>query len=331
VLIRNSVRRHVLSVTAGALSAFLLLAQVACVSGWSLSDNRASSTKQPGTRSYKAPVKLTTLQDDAVKESSGVAASASDSNVYWTHNDSGDGPFLYAFDRQGRKKGVWKVKGASAVDWEDIAIGPGPVSGKSYIYIGDTGDNSLKRRSIIIYRIPEPAITAADASSSKSKPVPTEPAEAMQYQYPDGPHDCEALLVHPTTGDIYLVTKAYGDETSTMVFRVPKSSPGKYTLERVGEVKLPSLFGVSLATAVTGGDISPDGRRVILCGYLQGYEFLVPDKSDFDAVWKQSPTLVDLGPRSQGEGVCYRRDGKALIATTEGRPSIVFEVPADGR
>src|SRR3954447_19946285 len=220
VLTRNRVKRWVPGVTAGVLGSFLILAQVSCVSGWSLSDNRPSPSKQPGAGAYKAPVKLTTPQDDAVNESSGVAASALDSNVYWTHNDSGDGPFLYAFDRQGRKKGVWKVTGASATDWEDIAIGPGPISGKPYIYIGDTGDNRSKRRSIVIYRIPEPAIRAADASSSKSKPVPTEPAEAMRFQYPDGPHDCEALLVHPTTGDVYLVTKAYGDESTTKVYRV---------------------------------------------------------------------------------------------------------------
>jgi hypothetical protein len=323
--------QRMLKVAGVAVSSVLLLLQLACVSGWSLPDNRRSSpTKQPVT-SYKAPVKLTTLDDDAVKESSGVAASALDSNVYWTHNDSGDGPFLYAFDRGGRKKGVWKVTGASAIDWEDIAIGPGPTAGKSYIYIGDTGDNRLRRRSIVIYRIAEPAIDTADASSSKSKPVPTEPAGAMRFQYPDGPHDCEALLVHPTNGTIYLVTKAHGDDTTTEVFRVPKSTSGRYTLERVGEVNLPSLFGVSLATAVTGGDISPDGRRVILCGYLQGYEFLVPNGSNFDAVWKQSPNLVDLGPRSQGEAVCYRRDGKAVIATSEGRPAAVFEIPVDGR
>ncbi len=59
--------------------------------------------------------------------------------------------------------GVFRVTGAQARDWEDISIGPGPQRGKSYLYIGDIGDNNEARSEIVVYRVAEPTLTAATA------------------------------------------------------------------------------------------------------------------------------------------------------------------------
>src|SRR4051812_36986774 len=66
-----------------------------------------------------SPAQIATLEDRAVTESSGVVASRLNPGLFWTHNDSGDGPFVYAFDHEGRRRGVWRVEGAQARDWED--------------------------------------------------------------------------------------------------------------------------------------------------------------------------------------------------------------------
>src|SRR5438874_9337753 len=76
-------------------------------------------------RSYGGPVLLGTLQEKAVTESSGLVASRRTPGVFWTHNDSGDGPYLYATDRKGRALAKFTVSGATNVDWEDIAAGAG--------------------------------------------------------------------------------------------------------------------------------------------------------------------------------------------------------------
>src|SRR5687768_1645695 len=119
---------------------------------------------------YGRPTRIGFLEDRAINESSGIVSSRTSPGMYWTHNDSGDGPFIYAFDDRGQSKGVWRVTGATAYDWEDIAAGPGPSSGINYLYIGDIGDNGEKRSQIIIYRVPEPFIAVADASSRRSSP-----------------------------------------------------------------------------------------------------------------------------------------------------------------
>jgi len=272
---------------------------------------------------YRAPQVLGSIKSSAITESSGLVASRNSPGLYWTHNDSGDGPFIYAIDTNGQLRGVWRVRGAEAVDWEDIAAGPGPVAGKNYLYIGDIGDNSANRPEIVIYRVPEPLITNSDMQSTKSKPRTTEVADAIRLRFPDGKHDAETLLVHPKTGIIYILNKVPLANPSVYEARPPFTMSGINTMKRLGELKVPSLFGGVL----TGGDISPDGRRVALCDYFQGYELSLPDKSqNFDDIWHQRMEGFDLGKRKQGESIAYRLDGRALLATSEGRSSPLIEV-----
>lgn len=272
---------------------------------------------------YAPPVSPGQFDDDAIKESSGVVASRANAGLYWTHNDSGDGPFLYAFDREGRKRGVWRVAGAQADDWEDIAAGPGPERGRAYLYIGDIGDNEMARGHITVYRAPEPRIAEGDSASSKKEPRLTETAEAINLKYPDGSHDAETLLVHPLTGDIYIVVKSLDPAAGVYKLAAPFSAGETRTLARVGEMRAPT--GV-FSGLFTGGDISPDGARVVLCDYVNGYELSAPAGADFDSVWRQAPLVVLLGARKQGEAICYGADGASIMATSEGRRAALVEV-----
>jgi hypothetical protein len=272
------------------------------------------------------PVQIATLADRAVRESSGIVASRRDAGIFWTHNDSGDGPLVYAFDREGRARGTFSVAGAKARDWEDIAAGPGPERGETYLYAGDIGDNGRELESIVVYRFPEPQVAPPAAPSSadgaRSQPRATPPAEAIRLKYPDGAHNAEALLVHPQTGDLYVVTKT-AQSAGVYKLAAPFAAGGVHTLAHVATMRGPDFFGA----LVTGGDISPDGRRVALCDYAQGYELTLPaGAKGFDEVWTQQPAAVPLGLRMQGEAVCYRLDGAALLATSERTPTPLIEV-----
>jgi hypothetical protein len=272
---------------------------------------------------YGQPTTLATIKDKSISESSGLVASRTTPGAYWTHNDSGDGPFIYAFDTRGDSFGTFHVTGAQARDWEDIAAGPGPQANKSYLYIGDTGDNDAVRPEVVVYRVAEPVLTAATRKFTKSRPGSTEPAEAIRLKYPDGPHDAEALLVHPRTGNIYIVTKVAIANPSVYEAVAPFTPGQSITMRRIGETHVPSLFG----GVITGGSISPDGRRVALCDYFQGYEIVLPaGASNFDDIWKQKMTGFDLGKRKQGESITYRLDGKAFLATSEGKQSPLIMV-----
>ena len=281
---------------------------------------------EAGKKAEAAPpgrVRAARLEEKAVHESSGIVASRRSPGLYWTHNDSGARPVIFAFDAEGRHRGVWRVEGAQADDWEDIAAGPGPERGRSYLYVGDIGDNEENRKHVIVYRLPEPEVTAADAASTTKEPRATERAEALRLEYPDGAHNAEELLVHPTSGDLYVITKGL---QNAGVYRLSggASASGTNRLTRVATLRGEGFYGI----LVTGADISPDGRRVAICDYATGYELRLPDAgaAGFDDIWKQAPTVVPLGQRRQGEAVCYRLDGGALLATSEGSPASLFEI-----
>lgn len=279
-----------------------------------------SGTQPLASSSYGPAQTLAELQDTTINESSGLAASRSNPGIYWTHNDSGDGPFIYAFDTQGKKRGVWRVSGAQARDWEDMAAGPGPDGKRHYLYLGDIGDNQGRRSEIIVYRVAEPNVSQAAATSSKAKPAMTEAADVIRLRYPDGAHDAEALLVHPVTGTLYIVTKTPMAYPRVYQTAAPLATNGITTLSDMGMLSVPSLFGV------TGGAISPDGRRVALCDYRQGFEIVLAERESFESIWKQPLTTVALGDREQGESITYRLDGKALLATSEKVPTPLIQV-----
>lgn len=277
---------------------------------------------------YSPPVQIASLENQAIKESSGIVASKRNTNVFWTHNDSGDGPFVYAFDRQGKHRGVWKVSGAEAQDWEDMAVGPGPIRGRSYLYLGDIGDNSKRRRQITVYRVVEPRITRNDSPSTVKLPRETEAADVIRLKYPDGKYDAETLLIHPLTGDLYILTKVRGAAARVYKLKAPVPKSGAFVLSYIGEFRFPNEH----LGFITGGDISSDGHRVVICDYFGGCELILPEKrgTAFDEIWKQPPLPIDIGDhkgvRKQGEAICYRLDGRALLATSEGSPCPLIEI-----
>jgi hypothetical protein len=282
-----------------------------------------NQSNPPSYDVYLPPTKLADLADQSITESSGLVASRTSPGSYWTHNDAGNAPLIYSFDSKGRSRGVWRVTGATSYDWEDLAAGPGPKPDTNYLYIGDMGDNDGTRSEIVIYRIPEPRIPNGNTVSTAEHPAATETAEAIRLRYPDGKHDCEALLVHPRTGRIYLVVKEKSSKPGIYAADAPAVSGDVITLARIGEV---DMSGHSEAV-INGGAISPDGQRAVLSDYTQGYEFVLSEASaPFDSIWKQPLRTVNLGKRKHGEAVCYRLDGKALLATSERLPAPLFEI-----
>ncbi len=269
-----------------------------------------------GRSAFGPPVLLGEITDERVTESSGLVASRRHPGRLWTHNDSDNPPVLVCVEPDGGPCGGWTVDGAANVDWEDIAAGPGPVAGEHYLYVGDVGDNTVSRDDVVVYRVVEPTVPApAGPGTTGGADGVTAPATALRLRYDDGPHDAESLMVHPTTGDLYVITKAIGDT------RVYKARPEGGVLTRVG------ALGLGLLGFATGADISPDGRRVAVSTLVGGFELTLDGGSGFDAVWARPPAAVTLPGRVQGESIAYRLDGDALLVTSEGYPSPLHAVP----
>ncbi len=118
---------------------------------------------------------------------------------------------LYLFDRKGRDLGTWRVRALRQRIGKTSPSGRDAVRGRSYLYIGDIGDNRRSRRDVVVFRVEEPAAGRPGATSETQMSTP------LRFRYPDAPHDAEALALHPHTGDIYFIVKARGEETRTSV------------------------------------------------------------------------------------------------------------------
>ena len=265
--------------------------------------------------------KLFEIQDPRVVESSGIVASDRRDDVFFTHNDSGDSARFFAVDRHGCTLGVVNAAGVEATDWEDVARGPGP-DGTPSLFLGDIGDNGKSRPEIVVHRFAEPDVGPAGGGTCPDAPETAVTPASFRLAYEDGPHDAETLLVHPRTGQVFVVTKDFSGPEALYAAPVALDPGAVNTLHKVAPVSTPDGF-----FAATAGDIAPDGSSVAVRGYGDIYVWRISG-GDVPAAFAGKPERLpapDLG--KQGEGLGYTRDGKALVTSSEGQKAPVHLVP----
>jgi hypothetical protein len=239
-------------------------------------------------------------------ESSGLAASRRQPGVLWSLNDSGNEPFIFATDTAGTDLGTFRVRGSRNVDWEEISLGP---CGRAQcLYIADTGDNRERRRSVALYRIPEPDLPSRHPHRLRE----TAPADVLEFRYPDGPHDVEAIWVD-TTGAVHLVTK--GRSHGARHFRLPAAawtSAQPVVAERLDSLPIP--VDAWLHRLVTAASPSPDGRWVAIRTYGEIYFFVPTDAGPLGL--PSDPVACNVqGLELQGEGLAWLDDSRLILGS----------------
>ena len=219
-------------------------------------------------------------------------------NVVWLHNDSGDLPRVFALDLVKRTIRPVTVTGAQAVDWEDMASAPNRT-----LVIGDIGDNNATRDNVVVYRIPEP--TRTDRSV---------PASAQTLRYDDGPHDAEALVVDPTDGSVFVITKETQGPSNVFV-------ADRETLRTVATITLDE-GGFLFPNRITGADALADGSGVVLRTYQSGYLLRRAKGGAWRGVFDAKPVPFELPAMIQGESICALPKSRSVLTTSESRGSV---------
>lgn len=264
------------------------------------------ATAACGCADYAAPKSVGKLGGE-IDEASGLAASRVHPQVFWVHNDSGDSARVFALREDGTELAQVALAGVKARDFEDVAVGPCPAG--SCVYVADIGDNNKVRKSLVVHRFPEPKPLSGHLTVTP---------ESFRFRYPDGPHNAEALLVHPKTGEVAVVTKATFGAVSVYRFPSPLSADTEVVLEAVGDV-----VGLDpLSQLVTAGSVSPCGDRLLLRTYGHLYEYKVT--GSVAAALLSAPRDVPVADEAQGEAVTYRADGKGYLTTSEGLGAPLF-------
>jgi hypothetical protein len=139
--------------------------------------------------------------------------------------------------------------------------------------------------------------------------------DALRLVYPDGPHDAEALLADPQSGELHIIEKAPGGGDAR-VYRAPGNlaAGSTTTMALVATLSLSS----GLTELVTGADLSADGRQIAVRTY-GGVR-----------LWSRAPgaTVADAlassacsGPlpfEIQGEAIAFDPDGRGYVTVAEG-------------
>ncbi|MCA9548184.1 MAG: hypothetical protein KC613_27460 [Myxococcales bacterium] len=267
-----------------------------------------------GVPAFRAP---------ALDEVSGMVGSRRHPGVFWVHNDSGDGPRIFAVDATGHLLGEWRVRGADAEDWEDIAL-----DDAGHLWIGDMGNNRNRRRDLTLYRVPEPEPTAGGGEVEVDGTVRFHYAEQREFPPERPDFDAEALFwaPHPHTGQgtLYLLTKHRSGDLATDLYRFDDLSGADVVAPvRVGSVTVggdPEHFG----GMVTAADASADGTRLAVLTYHALFLFERPGPLD-DGYLLKLHARVELDQRQfqQCEAVAW--DGPDLLIANEQRR--IWRVP----
>lgn len=283
---------------------------------WCLVALQLTACSPAETADDRFSIRLSVIKSKRLGEISGMAASRRTPGLLWVHNDGSDGR-LYALSTNGHVSAEFKLQ-TKVTDLEDIAIGPGPTAGQPHLYVGDMGDNFERREAIRIYRFPEPKV---GVELSSKKPIPITRFDTITLRYPAGRHDAEALLVDPLTGDLFVATK---QQRRTRIYSVAKEQ-----LQDGGSVILKLEKELGLGN-ISAGDISPDGREIILrrenAAWIWKRE---PGESVGAALSRAPQTVPVIGPPREpnGESIAFSCDGQGYYTLSEGQGQTVYFFP----
>ena len=277
-----------------------------------------------GCTTFNKGVVWGTTTYSSLGEASGLAFSARNPGVLWSHNDDGNDGRLFAFRTNGAGLARFQMN-LPLRDVEDMAVGPGPISGVSYLYIGDIGGGlSGSRDEVRVVRIPEPAVSLAWASNPVN--LNFTGVQVFTLKYPTQPFsftpfwDAETLMVDPLDGDVYVGTKF---NNGTYLYRANLNSavPGSTNfLEFVRTVGF---------NDASGGTISADGRQIILRNEdTAKIWFRCSGETIATALGRAGQTIPVIGTPTEpnGEAVAFLPNGRGYVTVSDSvdQPPLYF-------
>jgi hypothetical protein len=235
------------------------------------------------------------------KEISGLVCGRKNENLVYMIEDKGNDNEVYVFNQAGQFQTKIVLTGLDNMDWEDLAIGSGPIAGETYIYIADIGDNDAIRSSVRIIRFIEP-----DLSSNNSNAISIGEYDIINFQYPTGAKDAETLMLDHATKDLIVLTKR---DQVTRVYRLQYPySQSMNQLEFIGLLPFQKLVA---------GDISSDGQRIAVKNKGTIYYWETVGNNALKTMFENAPKTVAYTVEPQGESLGFSADGQSYFTISE--------------
>jgi len=250
----------------------------------------------PAALPFAAKPLSTPLAPGIVDEASGMADSKANTAAFWVEEDSGNGTFIQLLGHNGALQKKMFISNARNRDWEELALAPGP-NGLPHLYLADIGDNNEQYDNYSIYRFPEP-LASTDTVFAPEK---------ITFRYEDGAHDAEALLIDPTTKDIYLITKR-GTASKVYKLAYPQSTTAVDTAKLV--VTLPFTGGVAAT-------LSASGTELLIKNYGKIFYWRRSVSETIEKTLQKAPVELGYVQEPQGEAICFKKDDSGFYTLSE--------------
>jgi hypothetical protein len=259
------------------------------------------------TEQYKVSTKfepgkpLTEHRNKKIKEVSGLASSLKNPGLMWAQNDSGNDAEIYLINNHLEIVFTCRLANAENRDWEDIAVGPGPDSTKTYIYIADIGDNDAVYPEKIIYRLEEP-IANLQVQDTVIKQF-----DKIVFRLEDAVKDTESLLLDHKTRNLYVISKR---ESPVYLYELtyPYESEGVQTARK--KLSLPFSYAVGADFCFSNGD-------VLIKNYESVFYWENSGKDDLITLLSRKPVNIPYAPEPQGEAITWSIDGSGFYTLSE--------------
>jgi hypothetical protein len=247
--------------------------------------------------------KLGQLKNKKLNEISGIAASHSNPGLIWAHNDSGSKPEVYLLNKQLEVKMVCRLRGAISKDWEDMAIGPGPKPDKSYLYIGDIGDNGERRSHKTIYRFEEPVLKSVQTLTDT---ITIDRFDLIHFKLENGSKDTEAMLLDPASKKIFLLSKK--EKPASLYELIIKDYPDTLIAKRIGTLPI---------KRIVSADLSANGNGLLVKNYGHVYYWNNDKHQSIELLVKQKPVKLKYKIEPQGEAIGWDNEERGFYTLSE--------------
>lgn len=291
----------------------------------------AKPVADPRGCTWQLPERTGQVAVTELTELSGLAASLRHPGYLWAHNDAGNDPDVFLLQPDGTLRARWRLQDTgdkSSRDWEDSAVGPCRAgAAETCLWLGDIGDNDAARASVRILRWTEPATLPAATTTGKVGPGALGGWQAVQFSYPEGPQDAEALAALPD-GRLIVATKR--NDGRTRLYRVDAATAldaGQSTAQvtLLGTLNLTKLGDpAGEASRVTAASLSGDGGMLALRSkraiwLWQDTTALLDEAASAGAAIDNWQGLALPSPvEAQGEALSWDSEG-ALWTSSEGK------------
>lgn len=217
------------------------------------------------SQNLKRPIQKVSLQKNEIeiiaplpkilKEASGLYID--ENKEFWSHNDDRY-PILYCFDSTGA---ITKTIHLNHLNkgWEALASDK-----NNNVYIGGFGNNRNDRRDLSIFKVK--SLNSISDAITQGETIKFQYEDQTVFPTPEAARNYDADALVAVNDSLYIFTKNRTKPFTgyTRVYRLPQTA-GTYKATLVDSIFVGQ--GPMMDYWITGADISPDGKKLVLLGH----------------------------------------------------------------